>query len=74
MCPLGSPKMVFDPGIYGMDDMDPDHLDVLGMVSECFKVQYPGLDRRCPVITEGVVQLVDSSVDIENVLFDSGAL
>ena len=26
------------------------------------------------MITDGVVQLVDSSVDIENVLFDSGAL
>ena len=66
--------MTFDPGIYGLDDMDPDHLDVLELVSECFKVQYPGQCGKCPVITDGSVQLVDSFVDIENVLFDSGAM
>ena len=69
-----APRLTFDPGKNGLDDLDLDHLDVLELVSECFKVQYPGHCGKCPVITDGVVQLVDSSVDIENVLFDSGAL
>ena len=77
-----SPRMIFDPGIYGLMDVDADTLDALAVVSELFEVAYPGHMGECPVITQGELQLAqcqvieprDTLVVVDKILFDSGAM
>ena len=77
-----SPRMIFDPGIYGLNDVDADTLDALAVVSELFEVAYPGHMGECPVITQGELQLAqsqvieprDTLVVVDKILFDSGAM
>ena len=74
--------MIFDPGTYGLNDLDPDTLDALAVVSELFEVAYPGHSGECPVITQGELQLTQSRVEevassfvvVDKILFDSGAM
>ena len=39
---FGSPRLTFDPGIYDLNAQDPAELDAMDVVSEFFKVEYPG--------------------------------
>lgn len=73
-CRLDSPRLVFDPSIYGLNDLDSEFLGALEVASEYFQVQYPGHSGKCPVITCGDFQVNNNFVAIENTLFDSGAL
>ncbi len=75
--------MIFDPGTYGLDDIDHDTLDALAVVSEFFTVEYPGHRGECPVITQGGVLVAhhstvdgvtDNFVVVDKVIFDSGAM
>jgi len=74
--------MIFDPGIYGLNDLDPDALDALSVVSELFEVAYPGHRGECPVITQGELQLPRPATEgvppdfvvLDKILFDSGAM
>ena len=65
--------MVFDPGIYGLDDIDHDTLEVLNVVNDFFKMEYPG-HKQCPVVRSGELQIVDSFNNVSGILFDSGAI
>ena len=71
---FGSPRLTFDPGIYGLDAQDPAELDAMEVVSEFFKVEYPDQGGRCPVVTGGEIQLTSDFVEMDNILFDSGAM
>ena len=72
-CPRGFAHLKFDPGIYGLNDIDHDELEVLNVVSDFFKMEYPG-HKQCPVIRGGDFQVVDSFDSVSGILFDSGAI
>ena len=71
---FGSPRLTFDPGIYGLNAQDPAELDAMEVVSEFFKVEYPGQEGKCPVVTGGEIRLTNEFVEVDNILFDSGAM
>ena len=72
---LGSPRLVFDPGIHGLDQTDPEDLDVLELVSDFFEIQFPGHLGKCPVVTSGDILLDRENFEqLDSVLFDSGAM
>ncbi len=43
-------------------------------MTELFQASYPALSVQRPVVEGGQFQLADNFVDIDNVLFDSGAM
>ena len=71
---LGSPRMVFDPGVYISPDLHPFELDALEVISELFKVDFPQHSGRCPVVVQGEVQIEEDFEAVDHILFDSGAM